>query len=100
MSSVYVCIGNSDDKLSQEGWSSFFTHVRQLIDQYSDQVYGVWCSLPAEPWQNACFGFSVSDPDMREYIRTRLAHLAWEYRQDWISWTEAETEIVESREQP
>jgi len=61
MTAVYICIGNSDDKLSQQDWHLFFGHVRVLAEQHADQVYGVWHSLPAERWQNACFGFGVAD---------------------------------------
>ena len=38
--------------------------------------------------QNACFGFGVSNPDKKEFVRMRLAELAGQYGQDWISWTE------------
>ena len=91
---VYICIGNSDDKLTQQDWHLFFGHVRVLIERHSAQVYGVWHSLPAERWQNACFGFGVSDPDKKEFIRMRLAELAEQYGQDWISWTEGGTEEI------
>jgi hypothetical protein len=94
MTAIYVCIGNSDDKLSQQDWHLFFSHVRVLAENHSDQVYGVWHSLPAERWQNACFGFGVSSPGKREFIRMRLGELAKQYGQDWISWTEAETETI------
>lgn len=88
---IYVCIGNSDDKLSQEQWHLFFSHVRTLIERHASQVYGVWHSLPAERWQNACFGFEVRDADKREFVRMRLGVLAADYGQDWIAWTEGET---------
>ena len=91
---VYICIGNSDDKLTQQDWHLFFSHVRVLIERHSAQVYGVWHSLPAERWQNACFGFGVADPDKKEFIRMRLAELAGQYGQDWISWTEGGTEEI------
>jgi len=91
---IYVCIGNSDDKLTQQDWHLFFSHVRVLIERHSSRVYGVWHSLPAERWQNACFGFGVSNPDKKEFIRMRLAELAGQYGQDWISWTEGGTEEI------
>lgn len=94
MKDIYICIGNSDDKLSQHHWHLFFSHVRILVEQHATQVYGIWHSLPAERWQNACFGFGIDHPDKSEFIRMRLAELADTYRQDWISWAEGKTDQI------
>ena len=92
---IYVCIGNSDDKLSQEDWHLFFNHVRALIERHATQVYGVWHSLPAERWQNACFGFAIERAEQREFIMMRLGEIAALYRQEWVSWVEGKTERID-----
>jgi len=95
---IYVCIGNSDDKLSQEDWHLFFNHVRVLIERHASQVYGVWHSLPAERWQNACFGFAVERSEKIEFIKMRLAEIGAQYHQDWISWVAGPTEQITTGE--
>lgn len=94
MTDVYISIGNSDDKLSQADWHLFFSHVRILVEQHAEQVYGVWHSLPDAPFQNGCFGFKAADAAKREFIRMRLGELAQQFRQDWIAWVEGETQAV------
>jgi len=102
--SVYVTIGNSDDRLSQAEWASYRRDVdlliRGAVEDAGGTIYGAWVSPSAEPFQNACWCFSPPDPVHawyerdRDLLRDSLAHLAEVYRQFSIAWAEAEPDFL------
>lgn len=90
---VYVSIGNSDDKLSQAKWAHFHSAVHLTLLDADAKLHGVWTSHATSPWQNACWCFDLR-VDRREALRAELAKLAAWYRQDSIAWAEAVTEFI------
>ena len=93
MSTVYVSIGNSDDKLSQEEWSRFVNQVDSLVGIGAVQIYGRWLSRGDDRWQNACWCFQPFSNRIDSIKRT-LTRYAEEFKQDSIAWAEAETEFL------
>lgn len=101
MRTVYVSIGNSDDKLTQTEWSRFYDAVNRaifdVVKYQGARIHGTWLSLPHEPWQNACWCFDAHD-DLFDHVaelREQLRELATEFRQDSIAWAEvSETEFL------
>lgn len=91
---VYVSIGNSDDKLTQARWSVFWEQVNSEVRGRARQVYGDWLSLPNAPYQNACIAFAVDRGDAAP-LKKHLRDLAALYGQDSIAWAEARTEFIE-----
>lgn len=85
---VYISIGNSDDKLSQVEWAEFVLDVRDALANLAIHRHGDWYSAPGAPWQNACWCIEVR-PVMVDDLRARLARIAARYRQDSIAWAEA-----------
>ena len=106
MTTIYVTIGNSDDKLEQHQWSAFCGAVDRVFDYAAryvgSTVHGRWYSLPNEQWQNACWCIEFA-PDMPEEIiaqyRSELTRLAATFRQDSIAWAEATTEFLAPTEE-
>jgi hypothetical protein len=104
MSTVYISIENSDDKLTQLEWHEFADDVDQAVRNAAryagTQVHGRWYSLPTEPWQNACWCIDFADDlsddsaDAKLTLRRTLARLARQYRQDSIAWASAKTEFI------
>ena len=90
---VYVSVGNSDDKLTQACWAEFHAKVTATVRSHALSVYGDWTSGCADPWQNACIGFEIGH-ETTERLRRDLAELAAEYNQDSIAWAEAETRFI------
>jgi len=90
---VYVSIGNSDDKLTQERWAEFFARTSDAVQTFSRHVHGEWASLPNARWQNACWCFEPH-PDDIDVMREVLAKLASRFGQDSIAWAVATTEFV------
>jgi len=96
MRTVYVSIGNSDDKLTQQRWHSYCVDVGLTITRYSKQFHGIWFSESSSPWQNACWCIEPW-PHMVEQFKQSLSILAEKYQQDSIAWAEAETTFLTSR---
>lgn len=100
---IYLSIGNSDDKLSQEQWSNFVMLVdaRLTPDGYNGiyERHGDWRSIPDAPWQNACWCIVVDGDDgVVAELKRDLANLARRFRQDSIAWAEATTEFIKPTE--
>lgn len=111
---VFVSIGNSDNRLTQQEWSEFWTSVDMTIhlvvqaEEMAGRVHGTWVSPSTVPYQNACWAFSVSpdsdavwDADgehgvfgVRESLRDELQDIARKYRQQWIMWAETVPEFL------
>jgi hypothetical protein len=93
MLTVYVSIGNSDDKLTQAEWSKyvaeFFTHVAY----HSAQIHGEWYSSPAAPFQNACMCFEITDRNAA-LLRECLQDLRTVFNQGSVAWATARTEFI------
>jgi hypothetical protein len=87
---VYISIGNSDDKLSQAHWAAFAGSAQGAIRRAAMTVHGEWASLPWSSYQNACWCIEVT-ADSAEHLKMTLAHLAADYRQDSIAWAECPT---------
>lgn len=84
---IYISIGNSDDKLTQEDWARFVGLVRGIVKTEAGTVHGEWMSLPDSRWQNACWCVEVPD-SKRDGLRESLAGAAHYARQDSIAWAE------------
>lgn len=104
---VYVTIGNSDDKLTQRQWSQFCEHLDWVLAARNYVVQdrplpgwearpswaaggnefkriGDWYSLPDLPYQNRCVAGRVP-ADLVDRLRGQLAVLAGWYWQDSIA---------------
>jgi hypothetical protein len=88
---VYISIGNSDDKLSQAKWAEFYRGTSLAIRQVAAWVHGQWVSEPASAWQNACWCIELDTPGIVAHLKRRLGRLAHDYGQDSIAWAEAPT---------
>jgi hypothetical protein len=84
---VYVSIGNSDDKLCQVDWAGFVDQVGYAVRLESTVVHGAWLSGAADPWQNACWCFEVEPKDVNR-LKATMRRLATTYGQDSIAWAE------------
>lgn len=94
MTTVYVSIGNSDDKLSQDQWHAYCAAVDKVFDYAAryvgSTVHGRWYSLPNEQWQNACWCVEFDDgmADIVAQYQRELSRLAGVFHQDSIAWAE------------
>lgn len=102
MTTAYISIGNSDDKLTQAEWHRYWRAVSIAVHRASDAqggaVHGQWMSQPADQWQNACWALQLpNDAASVEHLKMRLAELADDFQQDSIAWAVApDTEFIGS----
>ena len=90
---VYVSVGNSDDKLGQAQWSTFCQVVDNRVRRYAEAVHGYWHSLSNAPWQNACWCFEVRQSEAKK-LKGRLQDACTDFGQDSIAWAIASTEFI------
>lgn len=96
--SIFIMIGNSDDKLPQSEWALFYAKAAQRIDSYALEIHGSWVSKTVDQWQNACWCIVPFSDDDAAALKRRMAELAHEFRQDSIAWAEATTEFITPKE--
>lgn len=92
---VYVSIGNSDDKLTQAEWVDFWDTVHTIL-AFADQMHGSWHSVSIDPWQNACWCVVFENELAMKIAKEHLARLCTTYRQDSITWAVAEVEFLKA----
>jgi len=85
---VYVSIGNSDDKLSQARWSNFLHSFRECMAKFAVETYGNWVSEPSSSYQNACIAIATESPLT---LKAALRMLRVDYGQDSVAWAEVPT---------
>lgn len=90
---VYVSIGNSDDKLSQREWSAFTMETYAEVLHCSAQLHGVWASASTDQYQNACWCFEIRK-NRAPALKRALAKIAKRHGQDSIAWAVADTEFI------
>ena len=97
---VYIGIGNTDNKLTQQEWVQFIESVESVVEGMP--LHGAWFSRPDAPWQNACWLMDISQnsPVYIADMKARLSMLAQRYKQDSIAWAEAETEFLPPQPDP
>lgn len=95
---VYISIGNSDDKLTQVEWAEFYGMTDSLVRRWARHVHGAWLSAPDSSYQNACWCIQWLPEDTG--LKLTLARYAAEFRQDSIAWAEATTEFIAAATSP
>ena len=84
---VYISIGNSDDKLPQSAWSAY-VYEAGIIANSGQAKHGDWVSRSSSPYQNACWCVEVL-PQQVNPMKDSLRGLAGKYNQDSIAWAVA-----------
>lgn len=89
MSTVYVSVRNSDDKLSQRDWAEYVHTVFRFLRNEAHHVHGEWHSAPNSEFQNACICVEFAPDAHLDAVRETLAHIAEQFEQDAIAWAVA-----------
>lgn len=95
MQTVYITIGNSDNKLSQFSWHQFCKELEACVTSFSGTKHFVGFSLPDSQYQTMCICAEVSGEAIRP-LRFHLSGLARLYKQDSIALAEAKVTFVEA----
>jgi hypothetical protein len=90
---VYITIGNSDNKLKQADWASFCQKISSLVETLAEVVHGQFYTLSSSSYQSACFS-AVFSENAATLVKGKLRNLAFHYSQDSIVWAETEPEFL------
>jgi len=96
---VYVSIGNTDGKLTHAEWAEYWSFTNELLTEVglTTATFGVWHSLPATPYVNACWAVQIPARQV-DAVRLGLVGVARKFRQDSVAWAVAETEFLTTEE--
>lgn len=100
MRSYTVCIGNSDDRLSQAEWSQFIDDLALLLAELEVQIHFFGYSAPQGEWQSCCAVFEGDNdaPDFDAFLLAGLEQLRVNNRQDSIALIAGTTTFIEVTE--
>lgn len=93
LKTVTLCIGNSDDKLTQKQWSEFAAAIEKVLKQMYAEPHFSGFSLPNASWQNACWVFAIHDHKIQD-LKNRIGHIRAEFQQDSAAIVVGDTEFV------
>jgi len=85
---VYVSVGNSDNRLAQSEWVDFACSTFAKVQASAREVFGVWWSAPDSPFQNACIAASLHSTEIIP-LQAALTLLRRSHRQSSVAWAEA-----------
>lgn len=91
MKTVYICIGNTDKKLSYVEYEDFIDDVRVVVEYFAN-IHGFWKTQVGDHYQNACWCVEINtenDKDLKDDLRI----LAERYRQDSIKYDIVDTPV-------
>lgn len=94
MPTVYLSIGNSDDKLSQAEWAGYISSIDEAVTPDAEHVHGRWFSNPADPWQNACWCLTYNSIENMLIAQNTVTEIRKFFRQDSAAWAIAETQFI------
>lgn len=94
MKTITVQIGNSDDKLTQKGWSYFVKEIASALEEREITVHFFGTSPGNDEWQNACWVFNHEDNAKLTGLKWEIKRIRKKYMQDSVAWTEGETRFI------
>lgn len=90
---VTIQIGNSDNKLSQEDWSSYVQEIRETVEGNAHEIHFFGGSPTWYRWQNVAW-VAVIPNDRIEELKQELRRVRNSYNQDSVAFTPGGTEFV------
>lgn len=90
MRTVTICIGNSDDLLTQSEWAKYYAEVQRAVRGNASTLYFSGGSAISDPWQNAAFVFECEEKIVTR-LRNELSLIRQGYQQDSIAWVDGKT---------
>lgn len=94
MQTIYVSIGNTDNRLTQQRWAEFWEATDFLIRAAASEVHGAWLSAPNAPFQNACWGLEATQANFVR-LHVELQGIAIAFEQESIAWANASVSFIE-----
>jgi hypothetical protein len=90
---VTVQLGNTDNKLTQQEWSSFITSVRVCLTAFNVTTHFQGGTREDAPYQNFCIVFNAK-PETLPTLKHQVCMVGASFRQNSVAWTEGVTEFI------
>jgi hypothetical protein len=93
MKTITLQMSNSDNKLTQQVWSSFVNQMKQLLDAETKEVHFFGGSENWQPWQNVVFIFSCEASALAR-LKQQVTALRRKHQQDSVAWTQGTPRFI------
>ena len=90
---VTISIGNCDNKLTQEEWSTFVFWVKNEIESKHAIVHFFGGSASWDRFQNVTWVIEMRE-DSLQTLKDTLISIRKHYKQDSVAWTEGTTLFI------
>lgn len=90
---VVICIGNSDNKLSQQNWSDFVSCIDKVVIIYSNVVHFSGGPATDKPYQNYAWIIDIDD-NASYMLKDLLERYRKRFGQESIVWMVGNSEFI------
>jgi hypothetical protein len=90
---VFVSIGNVEDRLVQRQWAAFHADVTEMLARSGATFQGEWHSPPTAQWQTACWCVDVA-PGVVDRLKGQLGVVGAKYGVGMVAWSEVASAVI------
>lgn len=90
---VFVSIGNVEDRLVQRQWSAFHAEVSEMLARAGAAFQGEWHSAPTAQWQTAAWCVDVKQGVVQK-LKGELAVIGAKYGVGMVAWSEVASAVI------
>lgn len=94
MKTITLQIGNTDDKLSQQEWSSFVIEVSVIVEANATNTHFFGAPSNWFLWQNVAWVIDFDNEEVERIFKNKLIGIRKKYKQDSVAWTEGDTQFI------
>lgn len=94
---LYITIGNTDNKLDQQCWHTFTQHLYSLMLFHCHTIHGEFHTQSNTPYQSCCMSGELNEELDLENIENSVSILARNFNQDSIAMSISETKLVQPK---
>lgn len=94
---LYITIGNTDNKLDQQTWHTFTQHLYKLMLLHCHTIHGEFYTQSNTPYQTCCMSGELYNEYNSGDVEKAVSELAKNFNQDSIAMSIANTKLVKSQ---
>lgn len=90
---VFVSIGNVDDRLVARQWATFHSEVAEAIELAGGVFQGEWFCSPTARWQTAAWCVDIQ-PGVADRLKGQLGAVGAKYGTGMVAWSEVAEALI------
>ncbi len=87
MKTICLQLGNTDGRLTVDGWADFVFEVKSLVSKYCCHLHFFGGPANWSGFQNVCFVFQVDAK--YEFLKQEIIEIRKIYKQNSVAWFES-----------